>query len=149
MNLKILSNITLQWSLLGTECKVKQCRRVSKWPEALNDTGSEFPWVKSISFKQNWRLRSTSAAQSQTEQLDDVQLFNRTLLTSLGKITMLICSQFLSGKPFTGQGRKCFYWYIPKNTAWRKGHLSQRCPHPQKCTRKLLCSKPTWWQHIL
>ena len=62
----------LQWSLLGTLCKVKQCRRVSKWPEALNDTGSEFSWVKSISFKQNWRLRSTSAAQFQAEQLDDV-----------------------------------------------------------------------------
>ena len=55
----------------GICVKVKQCRRVSICSEALNDTGSEFPWLKSISFKQNWRLRSTSAAQSQAEQLDE------------------------------------------------------------------------------
>ena len=41
-------------------------------------------------------------------------MFIRTLRTSLGKITVLICSQFSSGKPFTGQGWKCFYCYILK-----------------------------------
>ena len=30
----------LSWELCV--CKVKQCRRVSKWPDALNDTESEF-----------------------------------------------------------------------------------------------------------
>ena len=41
-------------------------------------------------------------------------MFIRTLRTSLRKITMLICSQFSSGKPFTGRAWKCFYCYILK-----------------------------------